>query len=327
MSGARIALVTDSHGLQALAADWRALWHRVPQATPFQAPEWLLPWWQAFGSPQPIIACLYQGERLDGLLPLYVLQDGEARKLLPIGIGLSDYCDALLAPDAPTAATHDLLAAALQAARAGGVALCDLVDVPQAAALAKLPAPPGWQGAWRPGVPCPVLAIPDGAQAAEDAVPARQRRKLRMNRHRAERAGGLRLHFADAAQAPGMMRLLLRLHGERWPLDPAAASFHRTAAPGLVASGLARLACLHIGGHPAACCYALADQARLMFYMIGFDPGCAAASPGSLLIGGMIDAALAEGCREVHFLRGDEAYKYAWGARDRHNLSCRMEAA
>ena len=39
----------------------------------------------------------------------------------------------------------------------------------------------------------------------------------------------------------------------------------------------------------------------------------------------MIDAALAEGRREIHFLRGDEAYKYAWGARDRMNAACRPD--
>jgi len=32
-----------------------------------------------------------------------------------------------------------------------------------------------------------------------------------------------------------------------------------------------------------------------------------------------IEAAIAEGAREFHFLRGREAYKYEWGAVDRWN--------
>ena len=43
-----------------------------------------------------------------------------------------------------------------------------------------------------------------------------------------------------------------------------------------------------------------------MFYM-GLRPGFAALSPGSLLIAAMIDDAIAGGCPEVEFLRGDEA--------------------
>jgi hypothetical protein len=33
-----------------------------------------------------------------------------------------------------------------------------------------------------------------------------------------------------------------------------------------------------------------------------------------------IEQAIAEGAREFHFLRGPEAYKYAWGATDRWNM-------
>ncbi len=38
----------------------------------------------------------------------------------------------------------------------------------------------------------------------------------------------------------------------------------------------------------------------------------------------MIEWGLAEGWRELHFLRGDEDYKYAWGAVDRFNATRRV---
>ncbi len=44
-------------------------------------------------------------------------------------------------------------------------------------------------------------------------------------------------------------------------------------------------------------------------------------SPGTILLGAMIEEAAAEGVAELHFLRGAEAYKYAWGATDRHNAT------
>jgi CelD/BcsL family acetyltransferase involved in cellulose biosynthesis len=40
--------VADTAGLEALRADWVDLWRRVPTATPFQSPAWLVPWWRVF---------------------------------------------------------------------------------------------------------------------------------------------------------------------------------------------------------------------------------------------------------------------------------------
>lgn len=45
-------------------------------------------------------------------------------------------------------------------------------------------------------------------------------------------------------------------------------------------------------------------------------PGTKAFSPGTLLIAHTIERALAEHCETVDFLRGNEAYKYFWGAQD-----------
>jgi CelD/BcsL family acetyltransferase involved in cellulose biosynthesis len=306
----------------ALAAEWEALWRRVPGASPFQSPAWLLPWWEVFGTGRPVVACLCDDAGLRGLLPLYVLRE-ETRKLLPVGVGLSDYCDALLDPSLPDDAATLLLDAAL---RVAAVPVCDLPDVPPDSRLRQVTAPRGWDLQWRDTVTCPVLTVPADAKDVGQAVPARMRRKLRMNRNRAARLGTCRIEYADARSLDGAMQTLLRLGAQRWgDGDGAAWRFHRRAAPRLLRAGTLRLATLSVGDAVAACCYALADaHDRLLFYMSGFDPGYAAVSPGSLLIAGMIDDALVEGRREIHFLRGDEAYKYAWGAQDRLNAACRL---
>ena len=281
-----------------------------------------------FGTARPVLACLRDGDRLAGLLPLYVLDENGHRKLLPLGVGISDHCDCLLEPGLPADAARRLLAVALKAGRSAGATVCDLVDVPAASRLQQATPPAGWHGEWRQDTPCPVLPVPAGAADAAAAVPARQRRKLRMNRHRADRAGGWHVEYATPATAPTLLDDLLRQHARRWHgVDPAVRRFRcRPAAPArdrpAAAGGAIRR------GAAGRLCYALSDrQERLMFYMMGFDPAFAALSPGSLLLAAMIDDAIARGCPEVHFLRGDEAYKYAWGAQDRHNPSCRLEAA
>jgi CelD/BcsL family acetyltransferase involved in cellulose biosynthesis len=60
------------------------------------------------------------------------------------------------------------------------------------------------------------------------------------------------------------------------------------------------------------------------FYIGGFDPDRAALSPGALLLGHAIEAAVREGAVAFDFLRGREAYKLRWGARDTHTHRRRL---
>ena len=110
--------------------------------------------------------------------------------------------------------------------------------------------------------------------------------------------------------------------------DPRVQSFHRDAVPRLIASGAARLQALRIGGLLAAVFYLLLDGTERVFaYLGGFDPAFAYESPGTLLFAALIESAIREGLGELHFLRGREAYKYAWGATDRTSMTVRLTPA
>jgi CelD/BcsL family acetyltransferase involved in cellulose biosynthesis len=89
--------------------------------------------------------------------------------------------------------------------------------------------------------------------------------------------------------------------------------------PGLIRSGLARLYRLRIGGRVVGAFQGLSARGRTYAYLGGFDPDYAHESPGAILIGHAIGAAIREGGHEFHFLRGREPYKYDWGAADRWN--------
>jgi CelD/BcsL family acetyltransferase involved in cellulose biosynthesis len=326
-------VLTSDAALHALRPEWEALWRRAAaETTPFQSPAWLLPWWRAFGTGRPRAAALRgDGGKLLGLLPLYLLEEGSETKLLPVGIGVSDYLDALLDPDAPPDAAERLLAAALAASPEA--TSCDLTDLPPGAALRCAPAPPGWrdEGA-RPTEPCPVLALPPGATLSE-ALSRRRRAALRNARNRAARAGGCAIRTATADTLDDCLGALVALHRARWGArgepggvlaDPRVLALHREAAPGLLAEGALRLQVLHLGGAPAAAHYALLGGGRVLLYLSGFDAARARESPGAMLLGDLVEWALAEGWRELHFLRGDEEYKYGWGAVDRFNAARRL---
>ena len=309
-------LLTTDGDLHALGPEWDALWRRTPGAVPFQSPRWLLPWWRQFGTGQPHVATLRRGGgELAGILPLYVYEG----RLLPIGAGLSDMLD-VLAPGAEEATA--LLGFALNEAERRGIAACDLIELPPDARLLTAPSP--WPATVQPSDPCPVLPLAPGLPA----VPSRQLRKLRMSRHRAERAGGWRVSSADAGSLPALQDRLFVLHQARWTTqgqpgvfaDGRVAALHREAGPALLEAGLLRVGAVHLRGSVAAVIAALLAPDAIHFYLSGFDAVHAFESPGTVLLGAMLEEAAAEGRTEANFLRGAETYKYAWGAADRPNV-------
>jgi CelD/BcsL family acetyltransferase involved in cellulose biosynthesis len=324
-----LELLTGSDCLLALRPEWEALWRRVPETAPFQSPAWLLAWWSVFGSAIPVVVIARQAERLVGLLPLYILDEPPARKLLPIGAGITDYLDALIAPEAPPDTARCLLELALAGASRFSVTECALQELPPQSPLVIAPVPPGWKERPPAQTPCPILFLPEWAGGLRGAVPAGRLRDIRQSLHRAERIGGCSFDYATPATLHRVLSDLIRFHESRWAVqrkpsvlrDPAVIEFHRLAAPELAAAGCLRLQLLRIAGQPAAAIYALLAAGRMFFYMSGFDPGFSAQSPGTILLGHMIEQAVQEGRRELHFLRGDEAYKHSWGAIDRMNTT------
>ena len=313
-----IEVIDTDAGLTVLAGEWAALWSRSAGATPFQSPLWLLPWWRQFGTGLPRVAVERHAGTLMGVLPLYILP--AERKALPIGAGTTDYLDGLGDPAA-------LLPAVLDRLRADPVEVIDLIEVPPWSALRGRSAP-GWRACWGQGCPCPVLTLTD----IPAGIPPGIRRKLRMNRNRAERLGGWTVETARPDTLGPALDALVRLHQARWTAqgetgamaDPAVLAFWRDAAPGLLSAGLLRLQTLAVGGVIAAAIMALLAPGRIFFYLSGFDAAHAFVSPGTLLLGAMLEQATAEGRTEAHFLRGQEGYKYAWGAVDRPNYSGRL---
>jgi CelD/BcsL family acetyltransferase involved in cellulose biosynthesis len=318
-----LEVVTDEAGLASLWPAWEALWRRVPGAWPFAAPAWLRPWWDAFGTGRPTIALLRDSHGLLGLLPLYRLEG----KLLPMGAGISDYFDLLLAPEAPSESASVLLSAALEA---GDAPRCDLPELPPDARVLQAEAPSGWNDERWASSPCPVLRL-----RPEPAVPKGRWRDLRQARRRADRAGGWTVEYADSTSVGELLDALVLLHtrcwqarGERGVLaDPRVRAFHRTAAPSLLRTGVLRMAAVRLRHRIAAVTYAMLAGDRVLFYLSGFDPDAAFESPGTLLLGYLLEHAAREGSQEAHFLRGDERYKYGWGGVERRNTGRSLQRA
>lgn len=317
----RAEVVAEAGALAALEAEWWDLFGRCPAATPFRSPAWLLPWWRAFAAGPLRTVAVRRGAELVALAPLYL--EEASRRLLPLGIGLSDDLDALAAPDAGT----DVGPAVLDAlARTGGWDVLSLEELGPGAAALAWGAPAGWSDDVAPQSLCPILAW--GGEAADlgAVVPARKLRKLRMARRRAERRGAT-VETATLETAPCHLDALFRLHAARWEgrgeagvlADPSVQAFHRDATPRLAAAGLLHATLLRIEGRVAGAFQGLRRGRTLYAYLGGFDPAFAFESPGTVLMGHALDTAMAGGAGALNLLRGAELYKYEWGAVDRVN--------
>jgi len=90
--------IDEGAALAALVPEWWDLWHRAASATPFQSPAWLIAWWRHFHPGELFCVAVRDGRRLVALAPLYIEDGAFGRRLLPVGISMSDYLDVLLDP-------------------------------------------------------------------------------------------------------------------------------------------------------------------------------------------------------------------------------------
>jgi CelD/BcsL family acetyltransferase involved in cellulose biosynthesis len=102
------------------------------------------------------------------------------------------------------------------------------------------------------------------------------------------------------------------------PTEGGAASrlFFRRLFELLGPDGTIRLAFLGVAGRQVAAGVWFETADSLLYFNAGVDPDARDLSPGIVLTARVIERAITAGKRRVDFLRGNEPYKYVWGARD-----------
>ena len=314
--------MTGLVGLEKLRDEWTALWERCPRATPFQHPDWLLPYCRPFGVQDPWAVLLRRRERLVGIAPLVVYRRGEERVATLLGTGISDYQDVLLEPDLAGSGAEAILEHLARHRDRWDV--CELEQLREESPLLEVRPPNGWREQDDPQDVCPVLRLPAHVEELSAVVSPSLRDNLRYYRRRAERLGPVRFESATDQNLDELVEILLRLHRARWAergqegmIVGHLEGFHREVARRFLARGVLRLDVLRIGDRAAAAYYGFLTHGRAYYYLGGFEPALKHLSVGTLVVGRAIEQAVHEGAAEFDFLRGREAYKYAWGAADR----------
>ena len=319
----RVEAIRDRESLAALEDEWRSLHRADPHAHVFTSWPWMsgrlsaltTPWWV-------LVVRGAEGGPLLGLLPLRSLALGEASaaQLGMAGSPLADYtgfvCDGRRENEVLAAlATHVQERMVWR-----GLEIHDVRDPRLERFLDRFRPPPFHVERLEP-TPCPALNLNGDWEGYLRTLSTHRSKKIRRElRAMDSLPGGRRTSLADGVER--QIAILLDLWQLRWGAVPAERlDEYRAVFRACAAAGCLWLDVLWRETTPIAALLAFLDrgQGSFCYYVSGFDPRYAALSPGSVLVAHSLRAAIEGGFRTYDFLRGDEPYKLALGARIRTN--------
>ena len=172
---------------------------------------------------------------------------------------------------------------------------------------------------------CPVISLPAGIDfdGYLATLEKKERHEIRRKVRRAEAAGEIRLTTSPNPLAD--LDDFIDLHQKRWGTDglfPATPGgdcsrrFFRHLFRHFGPDGPAKLTRLTVGDRLIASGIHFDDGRRISYYNAGVDPEARDLSPGVVMVARYVQQAIESGRTAVDFLRGNEPYKYEWGAVD-----------
>ncbi|HWP64024.1 MAG TPA: GNAT family N-acetyltransferase [Candidatus Binatia bacterium] len=338
-----LEIVTDRDAVEALRPAWREL-AEAAAATPFQHPDWLVPWFEAYGAPDtPLVLAWRRGGDLVGLVPLLATGGRAwfspgAELLLWGGRGplLRGFVDLLAAEGerpAVEAAFLDWLAGAEPDWR-----LLHLLRLPPGSttdpAIRRAAAAEGWRVVELTGVvrsTTYVIDLPADTDGWQRWLGPKARHNMRREvRLFGKRRGGRYERWTDPAVTDAVVDALRRFMGERWGaaegyfrVDPRFDGFLRTALRALLARNVAYV---DVAVEPAALAgllvtFVVGRAATAVLIGLRGDPELAPLSIGKNLFDASIGEAVRRGATTYDFLWVGGYKEAFWHARPRRTTS------
>lgn len=300
-----------------LEADWHLLWRELPNPTAFQTFAWVSACFKAFNEERPRLLVAHGPDRLVAIAPFV---GSETVQLA--GSPVCDYQDALVAPGfermAMTAFAEHLTHEPHRWSE------CHFENLRQESALLYGDFGANYTDVIEAHEVCPVLML-SGAPSRTGlppSVPPQQQEKIRRARRRAEKAGKFQIETGGWENLDEFLEALFRFAPARWQGSPPANERHqkllRLAAPALLRADVLRLYGMRLDAKLVGVYLGFVCGDRACDYLSGFDPLIGDLYPEMLLIAHATVEAGREKAGCFDFLRGGEAYKYAWGAHDSH---------
>jgi CelD/BcsL family acetyltransferase involved in cellulose biosynthesis len=326
----RVEVFTAASVFRDLQTEWLRLLSQMPFQSVFLTPQWQSTWWYHFGSGRQLHLLTVRSDdgELQGLAPLMFDHDTAASpRLALIGdLELCDYLDLLIAPawqhEVGQALVHYLVSQVGEETE-----LC----LPNLARRSLTPvllrdrlAAQGLAVEIDQIETCPTIALPADWDAYLATLRSKDRHEMRRKIRRA--MAEAQLEYVVTNDVAGLdkhletffsLHRLSRQHAKRNFMTAEKAAFFRDMAHRLWSQRWIELTVLRADKVPVAalCCFTYGTTYAA--YNASYHPDYGHLSVGIVLFANRIKSAIERRFACFDFLRGDEDYKYRFGATDR----------
>jgi CelD/BcsL family acetyltransferase involved in cellulose biosynthesis len=322
--------------LNQLAEEWNDLLACCSAShVPFLRYEYLSTWWRTLGGGEWKSGELFTvagrdaDNQLTGIAPLFFTYnlDGNPALMLLGSIEISDYLDLIVRRKDLPAFTENLLDF-LASEHAPAWQTLDLYNIPETSptlgVLQDAAQHRGWHYAQQTLQPCPAIALPGDWETYLSGIDKKQRHEVRRKMRRAEESPIPVSWYIveDETSLDAEIEAFLTLMAndpdkDRFLTQVMRQQMH-AAVHAAFKAGWLQLAFLEIGGEKAAAYLNFDYAGHIWVYNSGLNFGFRELSPGWVLLGHLLKWANDNQRQAFDFMRGDEDYKYRFGAVNRY---------
>lgn len=311
----------------ALKEEWNSLLNESNSNCPFLTWQWQSTWWEYFGKGKELklLAVRNHNGRLIGIAPLFSerMEEQGSRVGFIGGTSLSDYQD-IIAAKGWEKEVCEAVMAYLSENEWNLVDLHCLPEASQTKEILRLIAQnKGYNAMVYPEKPSPIIDLPfTWEEYLINTLDKKNRHELRRKIRKLENKGKIRWYTVNdpsslQRELESFFDLFQKSLEEKANfLTENIKEFFRSLAKLFSEKGWLELSFLEIDGIKSAGILAFPYDRVIYAYNSGYDPKYSSLSAGIVLFSYYIKEAINRGIKKFDFLRGNERYKYHFGAKD-----------
>ena len=325
----KIEIYQDPRVFEAIKSrEWNALLESSATNVIFLTWEWQATWWRHLTPGEMLVITFRDNDdKLQAIIPLFLSVSNDGSRALSI-IGcedVSDYLDFIIRPEQEASLCAELLTV-LTSDRVPAWDRMVLCNLPQSSTayrvLPNLALGQRLSVNLRTQAVCPVISLPSSWEQYLSSLDKKQRHEIRRKIRRAETEAVTNWYVISHAthELVSEMESFIELHRLSSPeknifMDTRMHEFFSDIAVTMADRDWLHLSFIEMQGERAAGMLSFDYNGSLQVYNSGYAPDRYAQwSPGIVLLSYCIQDAIARGRSTFDFLRGEEEYKYRFGA-------------
>lgn len=329
-----LTAVRTWEALSQLADEWNRLLDSSASHVPFLRHEFISTWWQTLGGGEWTDGELWvllgrdEEDELIGIAPFFLAhnQEGEKALMLLGSFEIADYLDLIARPqDLP--AFIDAVLEFLAGDQGPCWEILDFYNLletsPSLPAIQDTAIRRGWRCAIAQLQHCPTISLPGNWETYLAGIHKKQRHEIRrkIRRLEADERSSRWYFVTDESTLDAEIEALIALMAqdsekERFLTNVMRAQLQASIHAAFKAGWL-QLAFIEIDGQKAAGYLNFDFANQIWVYNSGLNYAFGELSPGWVLLAYLLEWANENGRAAFDFMRGNEAYKYRFGASDR----------